>query len=422
MDKLNKELLKWADGGWQLWPSEKVPDDAEKVKELLEAGATIEARINEHSMTNKFTPLMLASFSGRLNIVRLLIKSGADVNAVSDTYSDFYTALANAVLARSKPHASIYAPSSNEQRLEIVKELLQAGADPNIHNFRQTPLYELLEHFHEYDEKYGLEMVKLLLAPPKPAIPANPNLKDKNAKTALDYVLNYTLDERLAKELLVLLMKHGALTYKDLVEKEKQVKVSYTEMPQVFDIIGFEDVPILDVITSEEKSIFKIKDTYVSTDLKLITSALKDKSSTFYECAKELLSAPFRKDVNVDVPYFRIQLTGNYTVPQQELESALKSKYRVFELVPTEKNLKFVSSYASVQVTPGKNGLGRNVNIVNSHHCQAGTQQLVYTIKYVTFEKEKMPPPPPPPTAAAGGKRTRKSRKRQSHRIIYSPR
>lgn len=167
--------------------------------------------------------------------------------------------------------------------------------------------------------------------------------------------------------------------------KLEVVEVSYTTMPTAYDMLEMEDIALFDLITSGEKMIFKVKDIYFSTDLVPLQSAMQDKSSTFYECKAELDGAPYTKDVHADTPYFRVQLNGNFTVPENHLQAALASKYSIFELVPSEKKLAFVASYASVQITPGKDGLGRQVNIVSSDHCQKGSQQVTYTLRAVTM-------------------------------------
>jgi ankyrin repeat protein len=73
-----------------------------------------------------FTALALASFFGRLPVVRVLVARGADVNAIGRNAAR-YTALTGAVTGR---HA------------EVVRELLQDGADPN-HRYGSglTPLH-----------------------------------------------------------------------------------------------------------------------------------------------------------------------------------------------------------------------------------------------------------------------------------------
>ena len=84
----------------------------EMVKDLINLGADIEAQ-NDISAT----PLVLASYHGYKDIVKYLIDSGANVNAVGK--SDNWTALMSAV---------------SGDHLEIVKLLLKAGADASIVN------------------------------------------------------------------------------------------------------------------------------------------------------------------------------------------------------------------------------------------------------------------------------------------------
>ncbi len=118
----------------------------EIVKLLLEKGANVNAK-------DKYgdTPLLRATKQRHLEIVKLLLDKGADVNE-KDKYGD--TPLLSAV---------------EIDHLEIVKLLLEKGANVNAKNMNgYTPLMRATENGH-------LEMVKLLLDRG-----ANVNEKNKN--------------------------------------------------------------------------------------------------------------------------------------------------------------------------------------------------------------------------------------------------
>ena len=163
-------------------------------------------------------------------------------------------------------------------------------------------------------------------------------------------------------------------------------EIEYKELPDVFDMTLNKDIPIFDAL-AKRRIIFTVDDSYYGISLGSIESSLKDKTSTFYECKKELDGAAYTKDVHIDTPYFRLTLNGNFTVTEKHLRSALASECSIFELVPNEKKLAFVSSYRSVQVSPGRNGLGEDVNIVSADHCQKGSNQFTYDVKAVTMVK-----------------------------------
>jgi ankyrin repeat protein len=93
------------------------------------------------SSPDGFTAFALAGFFGRLQVVRVLLSRGADVNAVGGNAAR-YTALTGAVAAG---HA------------DVVRELLQNGADPG-HRYGPgfTPLHEAAANGHA-------EMVGMLL-------------------------------------------------------------------------------------------------------------------------------------------------------------------------------------------------------------------------------------------------------------------
>jgi hypothetical protein len=163
-------------------------------------------------------------------------------------------------------------------------------------------------------------------------------------------------------------------------------EIEYKELPDVFDMTLNKDIPIFDAL-AKRRIIFTVDDSYYGINLQSIESSLKDKTSSFYECKKELDGSPYTKDVHIDTPYFRLTLNGNFTITEEHLRSALASECSIFEFVPNEKKLAFVSSYRSVQVSPGINRLGERVDIVSADHCQKGSDQFTYDVKAVTMVK-----------------------------------
>lgn len=177
------------------------------------------------------------------------------------------------------------------------------------------------------------------------------------------------------------------------------VTVTYKEMPMAYDLIDMETKTVYDWITSGEKIVFKFRDKYFSTELDPLKEALEDKSATFYECNKELLNAPFIEDVYPEIPYFRLQLNGNFMVLESELRAAVASENGLFELVTAAKKLPFAASYGSIQASPGIDYLGRQVDISGAAHCQKGSDQVTYNLKLVKMVKQ------------GAGKKTRKTKK-----------
>ncbi len=107
-----------------------------------------------------FTALGLASFFGRLAVVRLLLAQGADPN-VPGRNPGRYTALTGAVAARS---------------VEVVAELLRRGADPN---YRYGPGYTPL---HEAAASGSDEIARLLVE-----AGANLDARTEEGKSPLDF-------------------------------------------------------------------------------------------------------------------------------------------------------------------------------------------------------------------------------------------
>ena len=124
-------------------------DDAYSVKSLIESGEDVNALspdlINQQYW--KLTPLIRASITGNIEIIRMLIEAGADVNG-KDEWSDtalmataeFGQASAARLLIESGADIDATKPdltttlmiASRRGNLEITKILIDAGADVNI--------------------------------------------------------------------------------------------------------------------------------------------------------------------------------------------------------------------------------------------------------------------------------------------------
>lgn len=106
------------------FPSSKTPllvaisaEHSEVVKELIKAGADV-----NKGNSRRETPLMFASGNGSLKIVKTLLSAGANVNAKSSSYSDS---------TGPRSYTALYFASKGGH-LSIVKALLAAGAKVNI--------------------------------------------------------------------------------------------------------------------------------------------------------------------------------------------------------------------------------------------------------------------------------------------------
>jgi ankyrin repeat protein len=101
----------------------------ESVKALLDAGADV----NQPSAGDKTSPLLIATINGHFDLAMSLLTAGADAKAASENNA---TALYGALNCEWAPKALYPQPRAqvNQQTtyLELMKALLDKGADPNI--------------------------------------------------------------------------------------------------------------------------------------------------------------------------------------------------------------------------------------------------------------------------------------------------
>jgi hypothetical protein len=288
--------------------------------------------------------LVAAVWGRNLEGVRTALAEGADPNArENDSYNNPVILLA----------------SGTDDNLEIVRALLEAGADPLQTNAGDSTALTFAE------EQGATAIVDVLEA----AMPARV-LPAYTEKPVLPPVV-------LAK-----------------------VEVPYTNQ-QVFDFEEADEVPILSILSKMGNIVFKAKDSYFTLPAERLYDAMDDESQVRYKCNSKLDGAPYTHQVDMANPYYYIQGNGNFIVSLAALNSGLH-EYKVLELVESTETLDYVASANIVQTTPGANRFGNQVNIVSADHCQAGTKQKVFELHGVILTHEA-----PAPVAAVGDKRKR---------------
>jgi ankyrin repeat protein len=210
---------------------------------MLEAGADVNATMTVGDLTTAgtggsvgdATALNLAAVEGHLEVVKLLIAHGADVNAPEAFYNR--TALHGAAWfnhheivqmliengADLNPHSTwadgetpLHFAARNGSA-EAIQVLIDADADLDVQTeVGGTPLINMLRKV----ARYNPEIISLLLTGG-----ANPNLQDVDGNTALHYASNYRRAEAIS-----ILIEHGAAL--DLVNNnsETALDVAATEV------------------------------------------------------------------------------------------------------------------------------------------------------------------------------------------------
>lgn len=127
----------------------------------------------------RYTPLTLASFEGRVRVVKLLLELGADPNfSASNGWTPIIAA-------------------ANDGRTQIVKVLLKAGANPNFSDSRgRTALHHLC--FCPRQTTVGIARVLVSSG-------ADSNLKDSNGQTPYQLALSKSSGSLASPELIQLL-------------------------------------------------------------------------------------------------------------------------------------------------------------------------------------------------------------------------
>jgi ankyrin repeat protein len=147
---------------------------------LLERGANVDAQDKGH-----ITPLHLASYYGKLEIVRVLLHHGASVNTKGN-------------LGQTSSHLALDGNRSCKDGVGIVRLLLQHGADMNAQDGNgDTPLH-LASHYG----KLAIGRVLLIHG-------ANANVANIRGQTPL-HMLSLWPDVQNAPQLLRILVDSGA--------------------------------------------------------------------------------------------------------------------------------------------------------------------------------------------------------------------
>jgi ankyrin repeat protein len=184
--------------GWTALMSAADKGHLEIVKLLVAHGAKIDARYY-----NSATALMWAAGSGHAAVVKFLIDNGADINS-QEQGGSWIGALGgcdDTLVGRCWYHTSMRTPlifATQSGHVEVVKLLLEKGADFSL---RDAKGMTALMHAAHYD---NFDIVKLLLASR-----ADVNVSAENGRTALMLALAPLRSEN-PVNMVRALLRHGA--------------------------------------------------------------------------------------------------------------------------------------------------------------------------------------------------------------------
>ena len=106
---------------------------------LLENHAIVSAR-----SVNNFTPLLFAAQQGSIELGKLLLENGADVNEAAPDGISGNTNARNALIPETSASALLVAIDSDHE--ELANFLLENGADPRLDGAGRTALHSAVQH------------------------------------------------------------------------------------------------------------------------------------------------------------------------------------------------------------------------------------------------------------------------------------
>ncbi len=140
---------------------------------------------------------MLAAYMLHINIVNILLESRADVNMKEDQYGNTALTMAASVYVKDRTReygAKRNEEASEEDRISIIKNLVEHGADINIRNkYGRTALSIA-------STRNSIYAVQILID-----LGADVNIKDNDGDTALMMAMKY--NQSTQKEGIVKLLK-----------------------------------------------------------------------------------------------------------------------------------------------------------------------------------------------------------------------
>ena len=184
---------------------------------------------------------------------------------------------------------------------------------------------------------------------------------------------------------------------------KQPVTVKVGSSIKVYDYGDVDEVDVNPFALDDSMIIFKsAANSYFQYPKDIFVEHLLNNENLIFECNKKLLSAPYKKDIHFEAPYYLLRASGNFVISYGDMLQATEMSHGAYELRKTNKHLEYTTSYDSVIIEYPYGFRGQQIDIMSADHCQAGSDRDVYELIPIRFVEAAV---------ASGGRRRRVGQK-----------
>ena len=166
---------------------------------------------------------------------------------------------------------------------------------------------------------------------------------------------------------------------------KQPVTVKVGSSLKVYDYGEVDEVDVNPFALDDAMLVFKSANSYFQYPKEIFVEHLRNNENIVFECNRKLLSAPYKRDIHFDAPYYLLRASGNFIVPYGDMLQATEMSYGAYELRKTDKHLEYTTSYDSVIIEYPYGFRGQQIDIMSADHCQAGSDRDVYELVPIRF-------------------------------------